>query len=103
MALYSIATNYFMAVNVVAIHTSETNCNKHTSVCIRNEQEPEAPARNMGKPDSSIWQTEQSDFIGTDGSQGHYRASTRCSSSSQVASGWGRGVSYDNFGGCGGG
>jgi hypothetical protein len=50
----------------------------------RNEQEPEAPTRNLGKPDGLVCQTGLSYFIGTDGSQGCHQSSMRCSFSGQV-------------------
>jgi hypothetical protein len=65
----------------------------------RNEQEPKAPSQNLGKPDGSIWQTGLSSFVGIDGSQGHRRASMRCSSSGQATSGRWRGMNHDNFDG----
>jgi hypothetical protein len=55
------------------------------------------------KLDYLVWQTRPYGFVGTNGSQGHHRASMSCSSSSQVMYGWWRGMNHDNLGGCGGG
>jgi hypothetical protein len=64
-----------------------------SGVATQNEQRLEASARN----------TRWSSFVGTNGSQGHRRASTRCSSSSQATSRRGRCMNHNNFRGCGGG
>jgi hypothetical protein len=46
-----------------------------------------SPHSKLQKLDYPAWQTGGSGFIGTDGYQGHHRALTRSSSSSQAMSG----------------
>jgi hypothetical protein len=55
-----------------------------------------------GKPDYLVLEIGPSGFVQTGGSQGCHWAAMRCSSSSQVVSGWWRGFNHDNFGGYGG-
>jgi hypothetical protein len=45
----------------------------------------------LGKPESPVWQTGQSDFVGSGSSQGHHRLRRGCPSPGQVASDQGEG------------
>jgi hypothetical protein len=57
----------------------------------------------LQKPDTPTWQIGGSSFIGTNGSQGRRRASTRSSSSSQAMPGRWRGLNHNDSRSWGGG
>jgi hypothetical protein len=61
-----------------------TNRTRAGSSCLKQE------------PDCSVSKTGPSDFVGTDGSQEHRRASMRGFSSNQATSERGRGKNHDN-------